>query len=49
MRAEFTMKKMAARGMIAGDTPGVGLAVNGRPRIVREDGTITRSSTRLAL
>lgn len=38
------LKKMAARGMISGDALGLGLSVNARSQILREDGTTARSS-----
>lgn len=38
------LKKMSARGMITGDNLGLGLAVRADSRIVREDGSIARTS-----
>ena len=38
------LKKMSARGMIAGDALGLGLAVNADSQIQREDGSMVRSA-----
>jgi uncharacterized NAD(P)/FAD-binding protein YdhS len=38
------LKKMSARGMISGDPLGLGLAVNEKSQILREDGSIVKSA-----